>query len=70
MTYGEFRKWCSDRTHDGYWNMLTCIICLDIIKEIDSIPIWKRNKRWLELEADVVKELVAPTNERIKEVFG
>lgn len=68
MTYKEFRSWCNDRCHDGYWGMLEALICLDIIDEIRNLPFWKREKKWRECERAVVTEIVEPTNAKIREL--
>ena len=70
MTYKEFVAWCNDRTCDGCWGMLTAMVCIDIIKQMQSVPFWKRKKKWQEFEHRVVTEIVNPTNEKIREVYG
>lgn len=69
MKYREFKSWCNDRAFDGRWGMKEAIICIEIIQEIEIMPFWKRNKRWKELEKDVVTLLIEPINKKIKEVF-
>lgn len=70
MTYKEFVAWCNDRTCDGCWGMLTAAVCIDIIQKMQSTPFWKRKKKWKEYEHQVVTEIVNPTNEKIREVYG
>ena len=69
MTYKEFKNWCNNRACDGCWGMKEAIICIGIIQEIEIMPFWKRNKRWKELEKDVVTTLVEPINKKIEEVI-
>ena len=69
MTYKEFKSWCNDRTCDGCWGMKEAIICIEIIKEIENMPFWKRKKRWEELEQDIVTTLIEPINRKIEEVI-
>ena len=69
MTYKEFKNWCNNRACDGCWGMKEAIICIGIIQEIEIMHFWKRNKKWKELEKDVVTLIIEPINKEIKEVF-
>lgn len=70
MTYKEFLRWCNDRATDGCWGFETCTICLGVIEEVQKAPFLQRKKKWREYEQYVVENLVNPTNEKIREVFG
>ena len=70
MTYKEFRSWCNYRTYDGCWGMKEAKICIGIIREIENLHFWKRNKKWKELEKDVVTMIVRPINKKIEEVVS
>ena len=69
MTYKEFKDWCNDRACDGCWGVLTAMICVEIVHDMDFTPFWKRRKKWRELEQKIVAEIVEPTNEKICEFF-
>lgn len=72
MKYKEFVAWCNDRCCDGCWSIGTITFCVDILDEIRRQPFWKREKRWRELnrEYDIVRTVVEPINQKIREVFG
>lgn len=64
MTYKEFKDWCNERACDGCWGLLTAMICVEIVHDMDHTPFWKRRKKWRELEKKVITEIVEPTNSR------
>lgn len=68
MTYKEFRAWCNDRACDGCWSITTAIFCRDIIKEIEAVPFWKKEKAWREVSEFIEKEVVEVINEKIARV--
>lgn len=70
MSYKEFLRWCNKRAHDGCWGMLEALTCCDIIGEIKNLPFWKRERRWREIEREVVTEIIEPTNAKIREQMG
>ena len=72
MKYKEFIAWCNDRACDGCWGMEDSIYCLEIVKQVESKPFWKREKKWQELNAgDIIeKSMVMPINHKIVEIFG
>lgn len=65
MTYKAFHDWCADRCCDGCWGMLTAMVCMDIIGQMQSTPFWKRRKKWKEFEQKVEAEIVNPINDMI-----
>lgn len=67
MKYKEFYNWCNDRCFDGCWGMTEAIICCNCIEDIQSLPFWKRNKRWNEVSKEIVALIVEPTNKKIEE---
>lgn len=70
LSYKEFNNWCNQRAADGKWGYNEAIICLDIVRQIDEIPIYrfiKRNRLWTELEP-CANNILTKTNEKIKEV--
>lgn len=70
MSFKEFKKWCNDRACDGCWGFLDALVCIDIIREIDRLPFWKREKVWKEKELQVLDEIVNPINEKIRKYNG
>ena len=48
MKYKEFEQWCNERACDGRWSMQTAIACIEIMKEVNKQPFWKREKYWRE----------------------
>lgn len=49
--------------------MLEALTCCNIIREIQGLPFWKREKKWRECEQEVVTEIVEPTNAKIRELL-
>lgn len=69
MKYKEFNEWCNQRACDGCWGLQEAIICIDIIKKMQSVSFFKRKSKWIELEP-VANEIVTKTNKIIKEVMN
>lgn len=67
MKYKDFYNWCNERCFDGCWGLTEAIICCNCIKDIQSRPFWRRNKRWQEVGDEIVTKIVEPTNIKIKE---
>lgn len=66
MTFKEFTAWCNERACDGQWDMLTAMVCIDLMAEIRKIPFWKRERAWREqYEKQVLTEIVEPLNQKI-----
>lgn len=68
MKYKEFKKWCNDRACDGCWGMTTAMICCSIISDINEEPFWKREKKWKEIENEIVTNIVEPIEKKIVEL--
>lgn len=67
MKYKEFLRWCNDRAYDGCWGSTTAIICINIINDIQSLPFWRRERKWKTISEDVINEVVLPTNQKIEQ---
>lgn len=67
VSYKDFQRWCNKRCHDGCRGLLEALTCLNIIDEIRNLPFWKREKKWREIEQQVVREIVEPINVKISE---
>ena len=66
MTFKEFTAWCNERACDGRWNMLSAMVCIDLMAEIRKIPFWKRARVWREQhEKQVLAKIVDPLNQKI-----
>ena len=70
MKFKEFTNWCNDRAADGRWGMVTAIFCIDIAKQVNSQPFWKKEKKWQELNAEheIEKNIVILINNKIAEL--
>lgn len=68
MTFKEFQKWCNKRACDGCWGYLNALICIDKLKEIKSLPFWKRERAWKRIEGQMLREIIEPTNKKIHEL--
>ena len=69
MTYKEFKKWCNNRCCDGCWGLQEAVICVSIIKQINSKNFFKRQKIWHEVfEKDILKCIIEPINKKRKEL--
>lgn len=68
LSFKEFNDWCNQRAADGKWGYNEAIICIDIIRRINEIPIYrfrKRKQTWIELEP-TANEILTKTNEKNK----
>ena len=65
MTYKEFVSWCNERACDGCWSMGTAIYCIKVLKAINALPFWKRNKEWLKVKDGIERDVVSVINEKI-----
>lgn len=71
MKFKEFRSWCDQRACEGYLGMPEDMVCLAIIERILRDPFWNRERLWRkEYEEKVVRNIVNPTERKIKEVLG
>lgn len=72
MKFKEFRAWCRERGRDGYWDVRTCLFCIETILEVKEQPFWKREKKWQELNAcgKIEKHIVTPINQKIAKLRG
>lgn len=68
MTFREFKKWCNQRSCDGYWSLSAAKICISIIDDIRKDPFWKRRKHWNEISTHVENEIVNPINKLIRDM--
>ena len=66
MKYKEFVAWCNQRACDGCWSMGTAIYCIKIMRNIDRLPFWKRQKEWLKIKDIVEAEVVSVIDAKIK----
>lgn len=69
LKYKYFVDWCNQRACDGRWGLQEAVICIHILEEIRETSIFKRKKKWLELEP-VANEIVTEINKKIKEILG
>ena len=70
MSFKEFEKWCNDRACDGCWGLLPALTCINIVRGINKLPFWKREKAWQKMELQVLDEIVNPINEKIRKYNG
>ena len=70
MKYKEFVAWCNQRACDGCWSMGTALYCIGIMRKIDSLPFWKREKEWRKIKDEVEKNVVSVIETKIKQVYG
>ena len=70
MSFKEFKKWCNDRACDGCWGLLEALTCINIVRDINKLPFWKRGKAWRKMELQVLDEIVNPINEKIRKCKG
>lgn len=66
MKYKEFVAWCNQRACDGCWSMETALYCIVIMRKIDSLPFWKREKEWRKIKDEVEKNVVSVIDAKIK----
>lgn len=71
MKYKEFKDWCNQRACDGCWGLGAVMFCIDVIKQIQSKPFWKRESEWQKLNAEhsIETNIVIPINHKIAEIY-
>jgi hypothetical protein len=52
VTYKQFKSWCNERACDGRWGMNTALACIEVMKQINRKPFWKREKEWQKWNRD------------------
>lgn len=67
MKYKEFNSWCNDRACDGCWGFKEAIICIEVARDINKLPFWKREKKWEEVKQEIVSKIVNPINKMMIE---
>ena len=70
MKFKEFSNWCNDRACDGCWGLNEAIICCNLAEDIYKLPFWKREKKWKEVEDEIVTNIINPTNKKIDEIIN
>ena len=65
MTFKEFNGWCNNRACDGCWSSDTAIYCIELVRKINALPFWKREKAWNEVRDFVEKEIVQVIEEKM-----
>ena len=69
MKFKEFVNWCNERACDGFWGMLTAMVCIDLIGKVKKAPFWKREKIWKEnYEQQVLEEIINPIEKKLEEM--
>ena len=67
MEYKDFVRWCNQvDACGGYLDYATYLICIAIMKEVESVPLDKRDKLWRSVRADVEEKAVKPIEEYLK----
>jgi hypothetical protein len=71
MTYKEFSDWCNQRACDGCWGMNEATICINIIRQVQSQPVWKRERTWQELNSkySIENKIIDPIDNKITEAY-
>lgn len=70
MEYKDFVRWCNQRACDGVLDYATYLICIAIMKEVESVPLDERDKLWRSVRADVEEKAVKPIEEYLKKLRG
>lgn len=66
MSFKEFTRWCNERACDGCWGMIEAMACIDIMRDVNKMQFWKREKCWqMEYEDRMLNEIVNPINSKI-----
>lgn len=70
MTFKEFKAWCNERACDGCWSYFTAIFCMDIVKEVNRKPFWRREKFWQAINGlmDIENMVVNHIDTKIEEL--
>ena len=70
MTYKQFRHWCNERACDGCWGYLEASLCIDVMRMINKLPFWKREKVWKMVKDRMLRDVIEPTNQKIQQMRG
>ena len=70
MTYKQFVAWCNARACDGRWGRCAALTCMSVMHDVRSVPFWRREKRWQELNDSlkIVETIVNPINKKIRDM--
>ena len=70
MKYKEFVRWCNDRACDGCQGPDFATLCIGIMSEVRSLPFWKREKLWQQLNKEFyVEKHIEVIMNKIEEVM-
>ena len=72
MKYKQFVDWCNRRACDGRWGMDTAKMCIEIVRQVNAQPFWRRERTWqkINLEFFVEEKVVNPINRMILKRYG
>lgn len=66
MKYKEFVKWCNERALDGVWTAEHAKICANIIAQLNTVPFWKRERKWISVRVRLnILDIVSETNNKL-----
>lgn len=70
MRYKQFVDWCNCRAADGCWGINEAIICIDVMKTVDTFPFFIRDKVWHTYHEDyILQNIVTPIDEKISKLL-
>lgn len=67
MTLRQFRAWCNQRACDGCWSANVALYCIELMRNMEKIPWWRRRKVWGKISIAVMDSVVGPINRKIEE---
>lgn len=70
MNWKQFQKWCNERACDGCWGFREAMSCIDVMKMMRQLPVWKREREWKKIQHRMMVEVITPTNKKIEELLG
>lgn len=69
MKYKEFVAWCNRRACDGFWGLDNAKTCIEIVRQVNALPFWRRERTWQKINSAlcIEKKVVNPINRMIWE---
>lgn len=64
MKYKEFVDWCNRRACDGRWGLDSAKLCLEIVRQVEALRFWKRERTWQKINAElgIEERVIKPIN--------
>jgi hypothetical protein len=65
MSFAEFKDWCNQRAADGCWSLNTAVFCLDLMRHIQKMRPWNKERAWKRFEKEIIDGIVTPIEDKM-----